>query len=141
MKKTISITLESGQKITCPSQTLVGELLHEPTDPVTGLPYLGALVNNELVTFAYTLDIDSSVQDALESLDSLEHIDVADMLDEEQIARITIDAERVAVDAQAKAEEKLKEQQLKLEEMKAKQAEMQAKQAELKDKQLEMRVH
>ena len=62
MKKTICITLESGQKITCPSQTLVGELLHEPNDPVTGLPYLGALVNNELVTFAYTLDIDSSVR-------------------------------------------------------------------------------
>lgn len=62
MKKTICITLESGQKITCPSQTLVGELLHEPNDPATGLPYLGALVNNELVTFAYTLDIDSSVR-------------------------------------------------------------------------------
>ena len=62
MKKTICITLESGQKITCPSQTLVGELLHEPNDPASGLPYLGALVNNELVTFAYTLDIDSSVR-------------------------------------------------------------------------------
>ena len=62
MKKTIAITLESGQKITCPSQTLVGELLHEPVDPATGLPYLGALVNNELVTFAYTLDIDSAVR-------------------------------------------------------------------------------
>ena len=62
MKKTIAITLESGQKITCPSQTLVGELLHDPVDPATGLPYLGALVNNELVTFAYTLDIDSSVR-------------------------------------------------------------------------------
>ena len=62
MKKTITITLESGQKIPCPSQTLVGELLHEPADPVTGLPYLGALVNNELVTFGYTLDIDSTVR-------------------------------------------------------------------------------
>lgn len=62
MKKTIVITLESGQKTPCPSQTLVGELLHEPFDPVTGLPYLGALVNNELVTFAYTLDIDSAVR-------------------------------------------------------------------------------
>lgn len=62
MKKTIVITLESGQKITCPSQTLVGELIHEPIDPASGLPYLGALVNNELVTFAYTLDIDSSVR-------------------------------------------------------------------------------
>ena len=62
MKKTIVITLESGQKITCPSQTLVGELLNDPMDPATGLPYLGALVNNELVTFAYTLDIDSTVR-------------------------------------------------------------------------------
>lgn len=62
MKKTIIITLESGQKITCPSQTLVGELLNEPMDPVTGLYYLGALVNNELVTFGYTLDIDSAVR-------------------------------------------------------------------------------
>ncbi len=62
MKKTIVITLESGQKITCPSQTLVGELLNEPMDPATGLPYLGALVNNELVTFGYTLDIDSTVR-------------------------------------------------------------------------------
>lgn len=62
MKKTIVLTLESGQKITCPSQTLVGELLNEPADPATGLPYLGALVNNELVTFGYTLDIDSTVR-------------------------------------------------------------------------------
>jgi uridine kinase len=62
MKKTIVITLESGQKIPCPSQTLVGELLNEPMDSASGLPYLGALVNNELVTFAYTLDIDSNVR-------------------------------------------------------------------------------
>jgi uridine kinase len=62
MKKTILITLESGQKVTCPAQTLVGELLGDPMDPATGLPYLGALVNNELVTFGYTLDIDSVVR-------------------------------------------------------------------------------
>ena len=62
MKRTISITLENGQQVTCPSQTLVGELLRDPVDPATGLTYLGALVNNELVTFAYTLDIDSSVR-------------------------------------------------------------------------------
>ena len=62
MKKTISITLESGQKIPCPSQTLVGELISEPVGSSNGLPYLGALVNNELVTFGYTLDIDSTVR-------------------------------------------------------------------------------
>ena len=62
MKKTIQITRENGLKISCPSQTLVGELLDDVADPVSGLPYLGALVNNELVTFAYTLDIDSNVR-------------------------------------------------------------------------------
>ncbi|MDR0993822.1 MAG: nucleoside kinase [Verrucomicrobiota bacterium] len=62
MKKSILFTLENGQSISCPSQTLVGELLNDPVDPVSGLPYLGALVNNELVTFGYTLDIDSAVR-------------------------------------------------------------------------------
>lgn len=62
MKKTITITLDNGQHVTCPSQTLVGELLQEVADQATGLPYIGALVNNELVTFGYTLDIDSTVR-------------------------------------------------------------------------------
>ena len=62
MKKTITITLENGDQIPCPSQTLVGELLSDPIDPSSGLPYLGALVNNELVTFGYTLDVDSTVR-------------------------------------------------------------------------------
>ena len=62
MKKAVVITLESGQKITCPAQTMTGELLTDLRDPIHGLPYIGALVNNELVTFAYTLDIDSTVR-------------------------------------------------------------------------------
>ena len=62
MKKTIVITLENNRKVPCPSQTLAGALLEGTADPASGLPYLGALVNNELVTFAYTLDIDSTVR-------------------------------------------------------------------------------
>ena len=62
MNKTITVTLEDGQRKTCPVETIVGDLLPSPDDPATGLPYIGALVNNELVTFAYTLDIDSSVR-------------------------------------------------------------------------------
>ena len=62
MKRSISIHLDNDQRIVCPPQTLVGELLDEPVDPATGLTYLGALVNNELVTFGYALDIDSSVR-------------------------------------------------------------------------------
>ncbi len=60
--KSITITLDDGQQAICPAGTLVGELLHDPVDPASGLPFLGALVNNELVTFGYTLDIDSTVR-------------------------------------------------------------------------------
>ncbi|MBQ9345705.1 MAG: nucleoside kinase [Kiritimatiellae bacterium] len=62
MKKIITITLEGGRQVTVPTQTLVGELLERPFEESTGLPYLGALVNNELVTFGYALDIDSTVR-------------------------------------------------------------------------------
>jgi uridine kinase len=62
MKKMIAIHLADDHVVQCPPQTLVGELLDEPIDPRSGLPYLGALVNNELVTFGYALDIDSSVR-------------------------------------------------------------------------------
>lgn len=62
MKKIITITLESGRKVSVPTQTLVGDLLERPYDEATGLPYLGALVNNDLATFAYSLDIDSTVR-------------------------------------------------------------------------------
>ncbi|NLB66739.1 MAG: nucleoside kinase [Lentisphaerae bacterium] len=62
MNKCITVTLENNETLQCPAQTLVGDLLTETSDPTTGLPYLGALVNNELVTFAYTLDINSHVR-------------------------------------------------------------------------------
>ena len=62
MNTTLSITLENGQTLSCPPGTNVGALLQSPDDPATGLPVLGALVNNELVSLAYTLDIDSSVR-------------------------------------------------------------------------------
>lgn len=58
----IHVTLEDGRVIDCPSGTLVGELLPEAADAQSGLTYLGALVNNELVTFGYALDIDSHVR-------------------------------------------------------------------------------
>jgi len=58
----ITITFEDGQQRSFPSQSLVRELPRPENDPASGLPYLGALVNNELVTFGYTLDIDSTVR-------------------------------------------------------------------------------
>ena len=60
--QSIQVTLESGRTLSCPAQTRVGDLLPAAADPATGLAYLGALVNNDLVTFDDVLDIDSSVR-------------------------------------------------------------------------------
>ncbi|MBR6021703.1 MAG: nucleoside kinase [Kiritimatiellae bacterium] len=62
MNTTIHVTLEGGRIIPCAPQTRVGELLSNPVDPSSGLPYLGALVNNDLVTFDDVLDIDSTIR-------------------------------------------------------------------------------
>jgi len=58
----ILVTLENGRTVSCAPQTRVGSLLPSSADPATGLPYIGVLVNNGLVTFDDPLDIDSSVR-------------------------------------------------------------------------------
>lgn len=57
----LAITLDDGRVLSVPDKTRVGTLLPSPADPATGLPYLGALVNHELVTFAFKLYVDSRV--------------------------------------------------------------------------------
>lgn len=58
----IRVSFPNGHTTSCPQQTLVRSLLPSEYDPKTRLPFLGALVNNELVTLAYTLDVDSSLR-------------------------------------------------------------------------------
>ena len=60
-EKMITVTLEDGSTIECPEQTKVVELAPGLKSP-SGLHYLGALVNNELVTLAYPLDVDCEVK-------------------------------------------------------------------------------
>ena len=62
MNTTIHITVEGASTVACPSQTPVGKLLPSPLDPATNLPYLGALVNNDLASFSYALDTDATVR-------------------------------------------------------------------------------
>ena len=59
---TIAVTLPGDRRVDCAAPVSVGSLLDSPLDPATGLPWLGALVNNELVTLAYALDVDSTVR-------------------------------------------------------------------------------
>ena len=62
MNTTIHISVEGASTVECPAQTPVGKLLPSPRDPATGLPYLGALVNNDLASFTYALDTDATVR-------------------------------------------------------------------------------
>ncbi len=57
----IKVTFQDGTHTTCPPQTPVRELLPAPATP-NGLHYLGALVNNDVVSLSYPLEVDSRVR-------------------------------------------------------------------------------
>ncbi len=57
---TITVLLE-GQKTKCPRGTPLKALLNERKAP-SGLDYIGALVNNDVVSLSYPLEVDSEVK-------------------------------------------------------------------------------
>ncbi|MCO5062612.1 MAG: nucleoside kinase [Kiritimatiellae bacterium] len=57
----IVVTFEDGRKAECPIDTPVSTLLTSKTDE-HGRHYLGAVVNNQLVTLMFKLEVDSSVR-------------------------------------------------------------------------------
>lgn len=57
----ISVTFEDGTKKQCPTNTTVGHLLKRRQDE-HGRRYVGALVNNQVVTLAFVLEVDSNVR-------------------------------------------------------------------------------
>jgi uridine kinase len=57
----ITVKFEDGHKIECAPQTQVKTLAPGKRAP-NGLHYLGALVNNEVVSMSYPLDIDCSIR-------------------------------------------------------------------------------
>lgn len=59
--KSIVVTLEDGRKAECPIDTPVSTLLTGKTD-AHGRHYLGAVVNNQLVTLVFKLEVDSHVR-------------------------------------------------------------------------------
>ncbi len=58
---TITVTLEGGAAVTCLADTPVGALLTSRTDQ-HGRHYLGAVVNNQVVTLVFKLEVDSTVR-------------------------------------------------------------------------------
>ena len=59
--KTITVTLEDGSTRVCPAGTEVGTLAPGPSSP-DGLPFLGALVNNDVSSMSYPLTVNSAVK-------------------------------------------------------------------------------
>lgn len=59
--KSIVVTLEDGRKSECPIDTPVSMLLTSKTD-AHGRHYLGAVVNNQVVTLVFKLEVDSHVK-------------------------------------------------------------------------------
>lgn len=58
---TITVKLEDGASLTCESGTAAGALLKKRTAP-GGLPYIGCLVNNDVSSLSYPLDVNCTLQ-------------------------------------------------------------------------------
>ncbi|MFH1476202.1 MAG: nucleoside kinase [Verrucomicrobiota bacterium] len=57
----IRLTMEDGERRHCRPQTAVGALLKKPCD-VRGLPFIGARVNNDVVSLTYPLEVNAEVR-------------------------------------------------------------------------------
>jgi uridine kinase len=60
--QTLSIRLPGDLRVSCAANSLVGDILPSEADPETGLPWLGALVNNEVCSLRSTLRFDAQVE-------------------------------------------------------------------------------
>ena len=58
---TVTVTMADGSKISCAAGTHVKDLLTHLRDP-DGLDYLGALVNNDVVSLSYPIDVDCVIE-------------------------------------------------------------------------------
>lgn len=61
MTKTITVTFEDGRRCECPIDTPVSALLPGRAD-ACGRHYVGAVVNNQVVTLVFKLEVDSHVR-------------------------------------------------------------------------------
>jgi uridine kinase len=63
--ETITVTLGHGDRlhtISCPTGTLVGRLIEMDDVPGAAWPYIGASVNNDVVSLSYPLEVDCRVR-------------------------------------------------------------------------------
>ena len=58
----IKVTFDDGQSISCFIGTQVKNIIKKFKKPATELAYIGALVNNEMVSLSYPLEVDSNIK-------------------------------------------------------------------------------
>jgi uridine kinase len=58
----IRMTLPDGSTLSCPSDTTAGELLERAGLPSPPLPWLGALVNHDVVSLSFPLEVDGRIE-------------------------------------------------------------------------------
>ena len=58
----VKATLADGKTVEVPAGTQVGTLADGPQDASSGLPYIGALVNNDVSSMSYPITVTSTVQ-------------------------------------------------------------------------------
>jgi len=59
---TLTITLADGRHVHCPFHTVVKDIVAQfPPDP-SGLPYIGALVNNDLASLSFPVEVDAEIK-------------------------------------------------------------------------------
>ena len=61
-KRDITVVMSDGKSLQCPPHTSVWELIGEQGMKSDGLPYLGALVNNDVVSLTYPLEVDCELE-------------------------------------------------------------------------------
>lgn len=61
-KQEITVILSDGQTVQCAPQTVVADLMSKAECKSSRLPYLGALVNNDVVSLTYPLEVDCQVE-------------------------------------------------------------------------------
>jgi len=61
MADNITLTYDDGRKITTPFRSTLRDIMPSPTDP-SGLPYIAALVNNDITSLDYPMEMDSDIR-------------------------------------------------------------------------------
>ena len=59
---TLTVTCQNGRHLHCPFHTPVSDVITQLPPAPSGLPYIGAMVNNDLASLSFPIEVDASVE-------------------------------------------------------------------------------